>query len=63
MLASVEAAVRPGMAGPVADVSSALALAQARGVAPDLAAELIGAAVEGFMQGCADRRGEGNGSS
>lgn len=52
------------MAGPVIDAAGALALASARGVAPDLAAELITAAINGVMLGAAERekgREEGEG--
>ena len=52
------------MAGPVVDAAGALALASARGVAPDLAAELITAAINGVMLGAAERekgREEGEG--
>ncbi len=43
------------MAGPVVVAAGALALASARGVAPDLAAELITAAISGVMLGAAER--------
>ena len=49
VLQAVEAALTPGMAGPVVDAAGALALASARGVAPDLAAELITAATHEYL--------------
>lgn len=49
------------MAGPVVDAAGALALASARGLAPDLAAELITAAISGVMLGAAEREKGGGG--
>lgn len=44
------------MAGLWVDTGSALALAAAHGVPPDVAAELVPAAALGMIQGLADRR-------
>jgi hypothetical protein len=41
--------------GPVVDVAGALAMAQAQGVEPAVAAVLIGAAVQGVRLGMVDR--------
>jgi hypothetical protein len=53
---AVQACLRPGMAGPELDMSSALAVTRAYGVRPELAAPLISSAYEGVRKGVADRK-------
>lgn len=55
VLSAAEAAVYPGYSTPVLDVGGALALAQAKGVEPSIAAVLVQAAAAGITNGAADR--------
>lgn len=59
-LAAVEASlVGGGMAGVWVDTGSALALAAAHGVSPDIAAVLVPAAATGLRMGLSDRDAAG----